>query len=369
MLRHSRRVLVVVVLVALAATSDPVPSAAVTKAEVDEACAVYRDAKQRLDDAIGERDEAQARYAELLSEREVTSDRADRLQRQIAEREDEVEELHDRVVEWAVESYMAAGTEISGIVLQTRSLEQLVTGQEFLAVITTDRVAAVDRLKIIVTETGVMQDELDERTLRLLFIETEAHRLAQVLAGATDEALGLARELKGDCRRLYEKRQAELALARAREAARRSGGAGGVSAALTTGFVCPMNRGAVSFINDWGFPRSGGRRHRGNDIFAPMRQPVKAVVSGSIRLTGGGLGGTGLWLSADNGVDYYYAHLAGYASGVSSGGRVARGQVIAYNGNSGNARGGAPHLHFQLHPRGRTSAPVNPYPTLVRACR
>ena len=291
MLRHSGRVVLVVALVAVVAAVDRAPSWAVTKAEVDEACAEYRDAKQRLDEAIEERDAAQARYAGLYADREVTSDRADRLHDQIAERREELDALRDRVVEWAVEAYMAADTEISGIVLRTHSLEQLVTGQEFLKVITTERVAAVDRLIIIVTETEVMQQELDQQTAHLLFVESEAHRVALVLAGATDEALDAARELKGECRRLYQKRQAELARARAIEAARRSGGAGGVSAVVTPGFICPMNPGAVSFINDWSFPRSGGRKHRGNDLFAPMRQPVKAVTDGSVLLRRGGLGG------------------------------------------------------------------------------
>ena len=197
MLRHSGRVVLVVALVAVVAAVDRAPSWAVTKAEVDEACAEYRDAKQRLDEAIEERDAAQARYAGLYADREVTSDRADRLHDQIAERREELDALRDRVVEWAVEAYMAADTEISGIVLRTHSLEQLVTGQEFLKVITTERVAAVDRLIIIVTETEVMQQELDQQTAHLLFVESEAHRVALVLAGATDEALDAARELKG----------------------------------------------------------------------------------------------------------------------------------------------------------------------------
>ncbi len=355
-------------LVVVVSLTGSLPSSAVTEAEVDEACGEYREAKQQLDAAIEERNAAQAEYAALYADRELTSDRADRLIEQIAERQEELEELRDGVVEWAVEAYMAAGTEISGLVLQTRSLEELVTAQEFLKVITNEKVAAVDRLRVIVSETETMQEELDGQTTQLLVLEAEAHRLALVLAGATDDALNAARQLKGECQRLYQQRQAELARARALEAARRSGGSGGVPSSLTPGFVCPMNPGATSFINDWGFPRSGGRTHRGNDLFAPKRQPVVAVSAGSITLTRGGLGGIGIWLSADNGVDYYYAHLDGYARGIQNGVRVTRGQIIAYNGNTGNAYGGAPHVHFQLHPSGRTRAPVNPYPTLARVC-
>lgn len=359
----------VIGLVAVLYLIGSVPSSAVTEAEVDAACGEYRGAKQQLDAAIAERDQAQAEYAALYADREQTSDRAGRLREQIDERQEELETLKQEVVEWAVEAYMAAGTEIDGLILRTRSLTELVTAQEFLQAVTNERVAAVDRFGIIVSETETMKRDLDDETTQLLVLEARAHQLSLVLAGATDEALYAARQLKGECQRLYQQRQAELARAQALAAARRSGGAGGVPAALTPGFVCPMNPGAISFINDWGFPRSGGRTHKGTDVFAPMRQPMVAVSSGSVTLTRGGLGGIGIWLSADHGVDYYYAHLTGYASGISTGARVSRGQVIGYNGNTGNAYGGAPHLHFQLHPNGRTRAAVNPYPTLVRACR
>lgn len=121
-----------------------------------------------------------------------------------------------------------------------------------------------------------------------------------------------------------------------------------------------------AFTNSWGARRSGGRRHKGTDIMAPCGAPVRAVTDGTIsNLHSGGNGGTMAYLRASNGDEFFYAHLRRYAPGVSAGTRVSAGDLIAYNGNTGNARGGACHVHFEWHPRG--GRPVNPYPLLAAA--
>ncbi len=53
-----------------------------------------------------------------------------------------------------------------------------------------------------------------------------------------------------------------------------------------------------------------------------------------------------------------------YASRVGQ--RVKAGELIAINGQTGNARFTAPHVHFEVHPGGGT--PVNPYPYVKAAC-
>ena len=122
--------------------------------------------------------------------------------------------------------------------------------------------------------------------------------------------------------------------------------------------VCPMNGSAYG--DSWGAPRSGGRSHEGVDMLAPMGTPIYAVVSGAVNFKQNRLGGNAASLVGDNGNRYYYAHFASY-EGASR--RVEQGEVIGYNGDTGNATG-TPHLHFEVHPGGGLA--VNPTPS-VRA--
>ncbi|MEM9515241.1 MAG: peptidoglycan DD-metalloendopeptidase family protein [Actinomycetota bacterium] len=122
--------------------------------------------------------------------------------------------------------------------------------------------------------------------------------------------------------------------------------------------VCPMLGSAYG--DTWGAPRSGGRRHQGVDMLAPTGVPIVAVVSGVVTFKQNRLGGNAVSLVGDNGNRYYYAHLSRY-EGASR--RVQQGEVIGYNGDTGNATG-VPHLHFEIRPGGGVT--VNPTPS-VRA--
>jgi murein DD-endopeptidase MepM/ murein hydrolase activator NlpD len=127
-------------------------------------------------------------------------------------------------------------------------------------------------------------------------------------------------------------------------------------------WVCPV-QGPHSFSNDYGQPRPGGRSHQGNDILAARGTPVVANVGGTMQQHPNGLGGNAYFLEGDDGQEYYGAHLDSFSGAT---GHVPIGTVIGYVGNTGDAAGGPPHLHFEIHPSGHT--PTNPYPTLVKYC-
>lgn len=111
------------------------------------------------------------------------------------------------------------------------------------------------------------------------------------------------------------------------------------------------NRSVRSF---WGAPRDGGRRsHQGVDIFAPRGTAVLAVAPGTISHVGTSqLGGNVVFLrDPHRRQNIYYAHLD--SQFVHDGEQVMVGDTIGTVGTTGNARGGAPHLHFGIYRRGQ----------------
>lgn len=155
--------------------------------------------------------------------------------------------------------------------------------------------------------------------------------------------------------------------------------------ACSTPFAYPMVfpiLGAGEVISSFGADRDGGARHHlGNDIAAPSLQPVVAVADGTVTRLGDdeGISGYRVHLRHDDGWSTLYIHLnndtAGTddASGIgirpdlAEGDRVTAGQVIGWNGDSGNAEESVPHLHFEL--RDPSGTPVDPAASLAAARR
>jgi peptidoglycan LD-endopeptidase LytH len=189
-------------------------------------------------------------------------------------------------------------------------------------------------------------------------------------ANHRSEARGLkerARQLTisfGEAQRLARELQGQLRAEQIAQLFRvgRRGSARGGSVPLD---ACPV-QGPHTVVNDFGASRGGGSRsHQGNDIMAPMAAPVVAVVDGVAQRKTGGLGGLTYRLQGSSAM-FYYAHLSGYVA--ADGARVNAGQLIGYNGDSGNASGGAPHVHFEIHPGTGWGQAIDPHASLMQVC-
>jgi hypothetical protein len=102
--------------------------------------------------------------------------------------------------------------------------------------------------------------------------------------------------------------------------------------------------------------------HKGNDIFADFGTPIRAVADGTVRMGEDTYGGRNVYLTLSDGTFYYNAHLQDWPKDVVNGSKVKQGTIIGFVGNTGDALGGSPHDHFEIHPQG--GAAVNPKPIL-----
>jgi murein DD-endopeptidase MepM/ murein hydrolase activator NlpD len=135
---------------------------------------------------------------------------------------------------------------------------------------------------------------------------------------------------------------------------------------VITGFTFPVDD-PHEFTDSFGAPRLVGTPdehfHEGTDILAPQGTKLFAAERGLVtRMDSNELGGITVWLKGESGTYYYYAHLVGYAPDVREGMVVDAGTVLGFVGDTGDARGGPPHCHFEIHPEGGPA--VNPYPLL-----
>src|SRR5690348_8787229 len=137
--------------------------------------------------------------------------------------------------------------------------------------------------------------------------------------------------------------------------------------------------GDVQYEDDFGDPRAGGP-HQGNDIMAARKAIAVAAEAGKIKFwTTSATAGCMLYLYGVSGTMYEYIHLnndlgktndnkgkcvagTAYAPGLKDGAKVAAGQRVGFVGDSGDANGIHPHLHFEVHPGG--NAAVDPFPYL-----
>ncbi|HSJ71883.1 MAG TPA: peptidoglycan DD-metalloendopeptidase family protein [Acidimicrobiia bacterium] len=381
MVRHSARRWVILISTFALLALVPIGASAQTQSDVDAAERNKRAAEARQSqayrdyvDVTARLDEAVERYELIHAEHEDLLYRISRMEAAVERYTAEAAQLEETARTIVVDAYMSGQRGLIGTVFTATSIQDLVTSQALLDRAADRELTSMDNLQAVSRQADRSSADLDVKRAEVAANENEAAGVVEEIAelqdqqrrilAAADDALRDAIDTHSRAireKKIEDDRRKKQAAA---QSSSRPGAAGGAPAASTPGFICPVEGGAA-FIDSWGFPRSGGRSHKGVDMFNARNTRLLAVVDGRITFSSNSLGGLSTHLYADNGVVYYYTHLEGHPSDLSSGQRVAKGTVVGYLGNSGNARYTSPHLHFEIRPNGKA---VNPYPTVRSAC-
>lgn len=290
-------------------------------------------------------DAAGAAYDQTWAELEAVRAEQGRLVGRAAQLEVEFEQAQDAMTTRAIAMFKRGRTDTSLFFLAARGPGEAADRVAVLSALQSRDRARAERAGALATALAQTEALVADRATRLDVLQTQLDDQRDQLTSRLEQARAQTEDLE---QRAANRRRIDR------------GEQQGI-------YSCIFAPGRFQFRDTWGAPRSGGRSHRGTDVFAAMGEPVFAFTDGVIaRHSSGGLGGIGLYLQGDDGNLYYYSHLQSIDDAGSVGQRVQGGETVAYNGDTGNARGGAPHVHFELRRGG--GAQVNPYPWLAAAC-
>lgn len=319
------------------------------------------DAKTAVQEARRAADAAAAKYEEAVGRLEELSANVETLRQQIDATKGEVARLRALARDRAVEAYVKRDVLDAEPFLESSDPLEGVRRDKFLERAKAKDDADAERLVVVTEDLARQRKELEAAKAKqeavLTQVEAEQRTVNEQLTAAQAALDALEEQLR-------KEQEAEKARQLAAEVARSAANDNGRDYSGTyvaTGLVCPI-RGAVSFIDSWGFARHQGA-HQGVDLMSPRGTPNVAVVSGNVTFKTGGTSGHGAYLRGDDGNLYYYFHLEAWEGGPR---HVSQGEVIGYVGNTGDARYTATHTHFEVHPGG--GAAVNPYPSVRAVC-
>jgi peptidoglycan LD-endopeptidase LytH len=342
------------------------PSAAAGAASDPLAAAVARvtAAEQSDNRATAQYDAAQTRYFELADEQASS-------QREIQSLTVQQRHLETLGRARAVVAYMrgslvigdvlANGSDILDAARRTTMLDDLnATGNQVIAQLDSVTSALHDH-------QATLQHEISEAKKALDAMQAQSRAAARALAdaGRAEDDLRVQLTAARKLQQLTSILRAARVQAAPSSGNRLTSSPGAAGRIIVHGtWVCPV-QGPVSFTDTFGAPRSSGRRHQGNDLFAPAGTPLVAVTDGTVFFQGDPLGGNAAYVEGHDGNTYYYAHLRDYVGGARS---VSAGELIGHLGNTGDASDAPPQLHFEIRPGSPNGRAIDPYPTLAAHC-
>jgi murein DD-endopeptidase MepM/ murein hydrolase activator NlpD len=376
--------LILPLLVLTLVTVAPTSASAQSKGDVENAKSAadrrYQellDADQVLEEGLEELERIQGKIYDLEY-------RIDKLESALIEYGNNSDALQERARLIVLEAYTSGGRNLVTAAFGTKDIQDLITSQALFDAATTRDLNQLDQLSAVSRQMERLNDDLAVKKAEVQALREEQEAVVAHLEedrARADALLAEAKKNYADVYARYKAEQARRAAAAAKAAAEKaaaakasgsktSGGSSGSSRsraaagvpAATTGVNCPLPNGS-SFIDTWGYARSGGRTHKGTDMIAGYGSTIVAMMSGTIRLNYHSLGGRQLYIYGTDGITYYYAHLSSYAAGLSNGQAVSQGQGVGFVGSTGNASTNV--LHLGMIVGGQY---VNPYPTVRQAC-
>lgn len=369
-------------------TAAPIPAVAQSKGDVDNAKSAEErayqellDADQVLESGLEELERIQGKIYDLEY-------RINKLEAALTEYGSNADSLQERARLIVLEAYTSGGRNLVTTAFGTKDIQDLITSQALFDAATTRDLSQLDQLSAVSRQMERLNDDLSIKQAEVEILRAEQVAVVTQLEKDRATADRLHAEAKTNYADVYARYKAEQARRAAAAAAAKaaaaaaaartaagttSGGSssGGSSSnnraaagvpAATTGVNCPLPNGS-SFIDTWGYARSGGRTHKGTDMIAGYGSTIVAMVSGTIRANYHSLGGRQIYLYGTDGITYYYAHLSSYANGLTNGQSVNQGDAIGFVGSTGNATTNV--LHLGMIVGGQY---VNPYPTVRQVC-
>ena len=205
-----RRALVFSLLLTLVALSGQPAAYSVSKSEVDRACAAsqaqyadYVEARQKFEEAAIE-------YEAVLNDIEITTRKRDRVSSTLQQRESSMDDVQIRIEDQAVQLYMQGGN-TDAFVFFADSVDELITGTEFLAATSESDLGSLDDLLSLRTDMQGFQTELQDLDAQLRETEKERADIVDDTLSLAEEQKAAFNELSSECQSLQAQYEAEQA--------------------------------------------------------------------------------------------------------------------------------------------------------------
>ena len=246
------------------------------------------------------------------------------------------------------------------ILLNSEDINMLVDRLYYQKIILKEDYAKMAQARAKAKEIRNIRDNIIARKRSLERSIASINSQQQYINAAIEKNKNMIEKLKND-RVAYQKAERELAKQSASIGTYINKTAKDTNVQVASGFIKPI-QGRITSPFGWRtHPIFNSRSfHSGIDIGGPNYGEIKASNSGKV-IYSGWYGGYGKVVIIEHGIvngkpiTTLYAHMSSIK--VVNGQKVAKGQVVGYEGTTGYSTG--PHCHFEVRVNGQPNNPLN----------